>query len=239
MVKTAVVSWTKCETVLNIILNILVDCFLCSLSNTDWPLKLPLKVANLLINLRVGLFPAWFQLSFISPSRSWFVPNPILSTFLSSLQFSHTFQMKQREFKFDELWLVHWCTNFGSMFDLRSWKSAPFYQPSNLARLRWYWLSWQQKVRSTDEDCRGFCRMAISLDGSLYGIFRCKSPERTTSDELIRRIRSQQPLNQALCILNSRMFQPHWTLISDMESHKGLRERWPAPLFDVVICDFV
>ena len=86
MVKTAVVSWTKCETVLNIILNILVDCFLCSLSNTDWPLKLPLKVANLLINLRVGLFPAWFQLSFNPPSRSWFVPNPILSTFLSSLQ---------------------------------------------------------------------------------------------------------------------------------------------------------
>lgn len=46
MVKTAVVSWTKYETVLNIILNILVDCFLCSLSNTDWPLPLRLKVAN-------------------------------------------------------------------------------------------------------------------------------------------------------------------------------------------------
>ena len=141
-------------------------------------------------------------------------------------------------FKFDELWLVHWWTNFGSMFDLRSWMLAPFYQPSNLARLRWYWLSWQQKVQSRAEDCRVFSRTANSLRESLCGIFRCKSPERTTSDGLIGRIRSQQPLNQALCILNSRMFQYHWTLISDIESHTRLWELWPAPLFDVVICGF-
>lgn len=151
----------------------------------------------------------------------------------------HTLCKWNREnFKFDELWLVHWWTNFGSMFDLRSWKLAPFNQPSNLARLRWYWLSWQQKVQSRAEDCRGFSRMANSLRESLCGIFRCKSPERTTSDGLIERIRSQQPLNQALCILNSRMFQSHWTLISDMESHTRLWELWPAPLFDVVICGF-
>lgn len=122
MVKTAVVSWTKYETVLNIILNILVDSFSVLSPIPIDPCNVVLK-QQILINLRAGVSPG--LLSFIRPPRSWFVPNPILSTFLSCL---HTLcKWNGENFKFDELWLVHWWTNFGSMFDLRSWKLAPFY----------------------------------------------------------------------------------------------------------------